>query len=219
MHVFYLHGFASSPDSSKAAFLAARLATHGIALHAPDLNAPDFGTLTTTRMIAQVRAALAEVRPAPVVLVGSSLGAFVAWHVTAQEEAEGQPPAALVLLAPALDFGHHGMTGLSAEQFDAWRRTGWHTFQHYAYGEPRRVHFALFEDAQRYDSWSASVRAGGVVFMGRRDEVVSPAMVERFCAAHPNLRLVWLDDEHQLSASLEDIWRDSAAFLGLDESR
>lgn len=216
MHVFYLHGFASSPDSTKAAFLAERLGPYGVALHTPDLNAPDFATLTPTRMIAQVREALAAVRPAPVALVGSSLGAFVAWHVAAQEEAAGHPPDALVLLAPALDFGHHRMTGLTAGQFDAWRRTGWHTFHHYAYGEPRPVHFGLFEDAQRYDSWRVAVRTRGLVFMGRQDEVVSPEMVGRFCDGHASLRLVWLDDGHQLSNSLETIWRESAAFLALN---
>ncbi len=139
MHVFYLHGFASSPASSKAAFLAGRLAPYGATLHVPDLNAPDFSTHTTTRMVAQVRADLAALRPASAVLVGSSLGAFVAWHVAAQEEASGHPPVALVLLAPALDFGHHRMAGLSDAEFDAWRATGWHTFQHYATGEPALI--------------------------------------------------------------------------------
>ena len=215
MHVVYLHGFASSPDSSKGRWLAGRLAPLGIPLVAPDLNAPDFSTLTTTRMVTQVRQALAALRPAPVVLVGSSLGAFVAWHVASREEADGHPPAALVLLAPALDFGHHRMAGLTDAQFDAWRRTGWHTFHHYAYDAPRRVHFELFEDAQCYDSWRTPVRTRGLVFMGRRDTIVDPAMVERFCAAHPTLRLVWLDDEHQLAGSLETIWAETAAFLGL----
>lgn len=215
MHVFYLHGFASSPASSKAAFLAGRLAPYGATLHVPDLNAPDFSTLTTTRMVAQVRADLAALRPASAVLVGSSLGAFVAWHVAAQEEASGHPPVALVLLAPALDFGHHRMAGLSDAEFDAWRATGWHTFQHYATGEPRRVHYALFDDARRYDSWATPVRTRALALMGRHDAVVSPAMVRRFCDANRNVRLVWLDDDHQLDSSLERIWEESAAFLGL----
>ena len=50
-HLLYLHGFVSSPQSGKAAFLADRLAAHGLALTCPDLNLPDFSTLTVSRMI------------------------------------------------------------------------------------------------------------------------------------------------------------------------
>ena len=42
MHIIYLHGFASSPMSTKAQFLAGRLAARGLTLQCPDLNQPDF---------------------------------------------------------------------------------------------------------------------------------------------------------------------------------
>ena len=54
MHVFYLHGFASSPASTKAARFAERLRARGLTVHCPDLNEPDFSTLTVTRMLEQV---------------------------------------------------------------------------------------------------------------------------------------------------------------------
>ena len=65
-HVFYLHGFASSAQSKKAAFFADRLRPHGIELQCPDFNEPDFATLTASRMIAQVEAALETRPPGPV---------------------------------------------------------------------------------------------------------------------------------------------------------
>ncbi|MCK7491545.1 MAG: hypothetical protein MZW92_07495 [Comamonadaceae bacterium] len=55
-HVFYLHGFASSPESTKAAFFAERLRPHGLGLHCPDFNEPDFEHVTVTRMLGQVDA-------------------------------------------------------------------------------------------------------------------------------------------------------------------
>ena len=54
MQVLYLHGFASSPQSSKATFLARKFAERGIQVIVPDLNEPNFSTLTVTRMLQQV---------------------------------------------------------------------------------------------------------------------------------------------------------------------
>ena len=70
MRVLYLHGFASSAKSSKAAFFASRLAQHGIALETPDFNLPDFSTLTITRMVDQVAASIDGCKGERVVLIG-----------------------------------------------------------------------------------------------------------------------------------------------------
>ncbi len=216
-HLFYLHGFASSPRSGKARYLAGRLAAHGLTLHCPDLNGPDFATLTTTRMLRQVAERLRRLPEAPAVLIGSSLGAFVALHFAerAAAEAPAHPIEKLVLLAPAFDFGTAGMPALGAAGLAGWRRDGWLEMQHHAYGEPRRVHYALYEDAGRYDSRAVRTTVPTLVCHGRRDDVVDPAMVQRFAADRPHVRLVMLDDGHQLGGSLERLWAETAAFLGL----
>jgi uncharacterized protein len=221
MHVFYLHGFASSARSSKAAFFRERLAPRGITLQTPDFNEPDFATLTVTRMLDQVDAAIAALPPGPVVLIGSSLGAFVAWHATARRErgaaaADTHPITALVLLAPALEFGANRMRDLGAEGIARWKATDRLEIFHYGYGETRPVGYALYEDAGHYDSTRATVSTPVLVFQGKRDELVDPHMVERFVASRPSMSLDLLDDDHQLLASLEHIWTRIAAFLRLD---
>ncbi len=223
MHLLYLHGFMSSAQSSKARFFAERFAALGLTVHCPDLNEPDFATLTATRMIGQVHDVLDTLAPGPVALIGSSLGGFVAWHAAASRQAAAERHAGqdrarisrLVLLAPAFDFGRAAMPELGEEGLRQWKDTGWRPFHHYAYGETRRVHYELYEDAQRYDSMTVSVAAPALVFQGRRDTVVDPAMVRRVAAAHPAITLRELDDDHQLHATLDIIWTETVAFLGL----
>ena len=216
MQYVYLHGFASSPASSKAVYLAERLAGVGSVLHLPDLNEPDFSTLTVSRIIAQVSALVAELPPEPVTLFGSSLGAFAALHA-AERRCGGafRPISRLVLLAPAFDFGRAAIGELGAEGMAQWRETGWWELTHYASGTTTRVHYELYADAARYNSFAARRRISTLVLQGDHDEIVDAAMVARWAERRPHVRLVRLDDDHQLAASHERIWRETARFLGL----
>jgi surfactin synthase thioesterase subunit len=81
------------------------------------------------------------------------------------------------------------------------------------------VHFALYSDAERYDTFNARVDLPILIFQGRQDTAVDPATVERWAAPRPNVTLRLLDDDHQLLASLETIWLETAAFLGIRPAR
>jgi hypothetical protein len=215
MHVFYLHGFASSPQSTKAAMVAERLAGHGLTLHCPDFNAPEFPTLTVTRMIDQTRRAIAALPPAPVVLIGSSLGGFVAVHVAALPPAPGSPIERLVLLAPALDFGRSRLRHLGPDGLSRWRETDRLDVFHYGYGKTMPLRYGFQEDSERYDAFALAVPQPMLIYQGRRDEAVDPAMVERYAREHPNVTLQLLDDDHQMVASVPHILDGLERFLGL----
>ena len=212
MHIFYLHGFASSVRSSKATFLAAKLAAFGITLHTPDFNEPDFSTLTITRMIDQVGAAIDALAPGPVALIGSSMGAFVAVQVAVQRPAQIER---LVLLAPALDFGGNRMRSLGTSGLDEWQRSNRLDVFHYGYGRMMSVQYELYLDARRYDCLGAKLAMPIQVFQGKRDDAVDPNTVERWARARPNAELHMLDDGHQLTASIEYIWREMRSFLAI----
>lgn len=223
-HVFYLHGFASSPASSKAVLLAERLWRHGLDLVCPDFNEPDFESMTVTRMLDQVDAALAALPPGPVALIGSSLGGFVAYHSAFRHAAPrgragttDRPIDRLVLLAPAFEFGRMPFGGMTEADLAAWKETGRYEVFHHAENRPRAIGYAIYEDAQRHDSAARVVDTPALVFQGRRDTVVDPAMVQRFAAKRPAMTLRMVDDDHQLGASHEVMWREIAAFLGLCE--
>jgi uncharacterized protein len=212
MHILYLHGFASSAQSSKASFLAARLKEHGVHLDAPDLNQPDFATLTISRMVKQVSEEI-DARPrGDVVLVGSSLGGFVAVQTAL---ARPDRVAKVVLLAPALDFGGNRMRDLGDRGLTEWERTGQLNVFHYGFGRTMSVHYELYRDACGYDCVSASLTMPILIFQGRRDTAVDPEAVERWASSRPNVELHMLDDDHQLLQSLPFVWERMRGFLDL----
>jgi uncharacterized protein len=209
--VIYLHGFASGPASSKATYLGRRLREQGIELQTPDLNLPDFSTLTITRMLEQTRARL-EASPEPQTLIGSSLGGFVAVNAAVQNP---ERVDRLVLMAPALDFGGNRMHKLGNMGLEQWKASGHLPVFHYGYGRVVPVHYELYEDARRYDALNADVRMPILVFQGKRDDAVDPATVDAWARRRPNAELHMLDDDHQLTSSLTFIWERLAAFLNL----
>src|SRR5262245_26112884 len=210
-HVFYLHGFASSAQSTKAGYLAERLEAHGVVVQRPDFNAPDFATMTLTRMLEQVAASLSRLAPGPVLLVGSSLGGTLA--VLAAERFDRV--SHLVLLAPAVMFGKPGHHLLPPERLEAWRRDGAMPFYHYGYGEERLLNVWFYEDSLQYNPMDAQFRQPTLIFQGLRDASVDHRTVERFAALRPNVTLSLLDDDHSLVASLPRIWDGVCAFLEL----
>jgi len=224
--VVYLHGFASGSHSGKATYLGQRLRAKGVEFAAPDLNLPDFSALTVTRMLEQTRALL-DRADRPVTLIGSSLGAFVAVNAAALWP---DRVAKLVLMAPALDFGpstgsgpsraqsrdgDEGLKGPGGADIASWKAAGHLNVFHFGYGRMMPVHYELYADARRYDAMDAVLPMPILVFQGRRDTAVDPVTVEAWSRRRPNVELHMLDDDHQLTASLDYIWAELAAFLDL----
>jgi pimeloyl-ACP methyl ester carboxylesterase len=198
--IVYLHGFASSPDSTKARYFDEQLRRHGRSLICPDLNQPDFETLTMSRMLGQL-AALLDGLGAPATLIGSSLGGTLAVLAAARL---GPRVERLVLMAPAVMFAKPGHHLLPPERIETWRREGALPFFHYGANEERRLDFSFYEDSLQHDA-----------FQGLRDAAVDYRTVEQFARDRSNVTLSLLDDDHQLAASLPRMWLDIEPFLGL----
>ena len=209
MRVVYLHGFASSARSAKATFFAEKLAAKGIEMSVPDLNQPDFSTLTVTRMLKQAGDAI-DAAGEPVALIGSSLGGFVAVQAAVEHAARVQR---IVLLAPALDFDGNRLSELGDRGLDEWKSSNRLDVFHYAYGRMMPVQYELYADARRYSAFDAPLAQPVQVFQGRLDSSVDPDTVARWSAARPNVELHMLDDDHQLVGSLGEIWKQMERFL------
>jgi len=210
--VLYLHGFASSPGSTKVGYFTTRFREHGIEVRTPDFNAPDFRTLTISRMLDRVEAELATTS-GTATLIGSSLGGTLAILAATKDPARVER---LVLLAPAVMFAKPGHHLLPPERVDEWRRRGALPFFHHAYNEERELNVTFYEDSLRHDAFGAAFAQPTLIFQGVHDASVDYRTVEAFAKTRSNVTLSLLDDDHQLIASLPRMWGDMRGFLELD---
>ena len=214
MVVIYLHGFASSPESSKATFLAERFAAAGVKFLCPDLNQPAFSTLTVSRMLQQVEKRISSLPPGEIVLMGSSLGGFVAVEAAARQVGEARHPITrLILLAPAVELEWDSWSEVGPGGIERWRETGGVEVFHYAEDRIHRLEFGFYEDAERYHPASRRLPLPLLIFQGRHDTSVSPHIVQRFAQQQSAATLHMLEDGHQLKNSLEFIWIETVRFL------
>ena len=193
MDLIYLHGFSSAPGGNKGRFVRQWAEGRGIPFHAPDLNLPTFETLTVTAQVEAVEA-LARSLPEPPVLVGSSLGGFVATAVAHR----GTSLRSLVLLAPAI---HFATRRLGHPAWAAYRERGEMEIFHYGQGRTLRLGPDLLRDLPRWQddaAWRIPVPTR--ILHGRADESVPLAESEAYAARNPGAVLEVLEDDHGLLA-------------------
>ena len=212
VNIVYLHGFASSAESKKAAYFSERLRGHGLTLRCPDFNEPGFASLTMTRMLDRLSGELVRFPDGSIALIGSSLGGTLA-ILAAGRFADRVDR--LALLAPAVMFAKPGHHLLPPERVDEWRRKGAWPFFHYGFNEERLLDFAFYTDTLRYDAFETWFTQPTLIFQGLRDASVDYRTVELFARARPSVTLSLLDDDHQMMASLPRIWDDMEPFLEL----
>ena len=233
--ILYLHGFASGPGSAKGRALEERFAARGVALHRADLTPGETGFERSTplTMLAEVERLAAIHRPR--VLMGSSLGGYLAALVASRMASvgaagEGCPGASgehegdaasggplvsnverIVLLAPAFRLFERWRARLSPADEARWRGEGLEVW-HYPSQRNRRLGWGFMEAAAMLPAFP-DVRIPSLCLAGRRDEVVPLEDVERFVALTPTAKLVVLEDGHELLASVDRIFEEAWAFL------
>jgi hypothetical protein len=209
--VLYLHGFASGPSSFKGVRVAAHFAKRGVALERLDLRLPSFERMRLSAMIAAVRSAIGGERDRAV-LLGSSLGGLTASRVAEQDPRV----CALVLLAPAFRLFERWRLRLGEEGWRDWERTGWLETDDYVEKRRSRVDFGFAEDALLADApgggWP-DVRVPVLIVHGRNDATVDVDLSRAWARGKRHVRLVEVDDGHDLAASIDLILRESDAFL------
>jgi uncharacterized protein len=205
LRVIYLHGFASSPESRKAHFFCEQLKEFGFVVNVPDLAEGDFERLTIS---AQLRVIERISGHNPIILIGSSLGGYLAALYAARHSEVDR----LVLLAPAFDFYRLWRAQLGPERLAAWRESGVIRVFHYAAGCELPLAYKFLEDAGQFEPFPDFCQPA-LIFHGNHDSVVPVIYSSEFVEAHANARLVRLESGHELTDVLDAIWHRSRRFL------
>lgn len=213
--IVWMGGFRSDMTSTKAEKLGEAAENEGRAWLRFDYSAHgessgEFSTATLSQWLddslAMIRAETGE-RP---VIVGSSMGGWLALRAAEILAAEGRPLGGLVLIAPAVDFTEELMWAQFPEAIkrQIMEEGVWYRPSEYS-PEPYPITRALIEDGRKHLLMGKSLKFGLPIHIlqGGQDPDVPLAHVETFVAglAQDNVRLTIIPDgNHRLSRD-EDI--------------
>ncbi|MGH1364526.1 MAG: YqiA/YcfP family alpha/beta fold hydrolase [Calditrichia bacterium] len=210
MEYIYLHGFCSGANSYKGSYMRKRFAEKGIELQTPDLNGDDFSTLTLSRQLKQLEQLISKTS-GRVTLMGSSMGAFLAALMAERTEKIEK----LVLLAPAFRFAARYIDRLDPEILQNWREKGYIEVFHYAYAETRRLNYDIVNDARQYDDVSFQKTQPTLLLHGIHDDSVPYSLSIAYMQQNNQASLVLLNTDHQMTDSVEAIWKHISLFLDM----
>ncbi len=223
--VVWLGGFRSDMTATKAAALDGWAAQAGrrfvrfdYAAHGASSGA--FEDYTISAWLADARAVIAAHAGAAPVLVGSSMGGWIASLAARSMAAQGRGATGLVLIAPALDFTEDLLwTKLSEAEKAAMAAAGHLKVPSEYDSRPTVLTMALVEDGRRHLMLGGPIDLGCPVHIlqGGRDPDVPHShafrMLERLPAEGTVLTLI-ADGDHRLSRP-QDIARLVGAVAGM----
>lgn len=206
--ILYLHGFGSSPASQKARYLTQRFAAAGNPIVAADLTPGEdgFERCSPSSMLAIASGLLAGAPP-PHAIIGSSLGGYLAAVAASRDPSIER----LVLLAPAFRLFERWSAKLTANDLAQWEAGG-RAFHHSGSNRMRRLGWQFYEDAVGWPEFPV-VTVPTLCIAGQRDDTVPIEDVAAFVDRTPSARLIAVDDDHSLTASLERIFEEASTFL------
>jgi pimeloyl-ACP methyl ester carboxylesterase len=193
--IVYLHGFASSPQSSKAQFFRRRFTECGVTIDTPRLDEGNFEALTITGQLSVIDRAVAG---SPAILMGSSLGGYLAALYAARHPEIER----LVLLAPAFQFPRRVRQFYSTPIF------------HYGYQRQMPLGYQIVEDAANYEDEPAFPQPA-LILHGINDSAVPASISTAYTAIHPNVTLHLMESGHELTDVLDPMWDLVREFLSM----
>lgn len=213
--MIYLHGFASGNRSTKGVAVERALGNHGVTVEQPDLNLPSFENLSPYLQLKFLQGLLTQ-DPRPTVLIGSSMGGWLATMLAPRRADETNvvpgfaQVKALLLLAPAFELGTRWRQRLDDATWERWQREGSMLHMNLVAKKQLPLHAEFLVEAQTLPQWPGTT-IPTVVIQGRRDDVVPHSTARAWVDQNPHAMLLEVDDDHQLLATIprieDEAWR------------
>jgi pimeloyl-ACP methyl ester carboxylesterase len=206
--ILFLHGFASSGQSTKAQFFREKFsALPQVEFHAFDFNPTpkDFEYMTITGLINRLRQYLLDHDQSNVRIIGSSMGALVGLHYARRFGGVER----MLLLAPAL-FYFSG--GLDEKELERWEKEGVRKVLHYAFQEEIPIRYDHHIDGLYFKPVPPPTSI--TIVHGRNDAVIPIDNSRKYAADFPDqIQLFEVDSDHQLNDRLESLWEHVQRFI------
>lgn len=198
-HIMYLHGLGSGPQSHKGVLVRDHFKALGCSVSLPSITVPNLEQLSPLEAIELVRDEVVARAGGPLVLVGSSFGAFVAIHaVSGMKPSRRGHLRRLVLLAPVFNPWDATSGLLTPERERAWREKGVAPVLDLESGKEVPVHYRFVEELRGLDSRLIELPVPTLIIHGIQDEVVPVSQSQSFAEGRPEVTLELVDDAHQL---------------------
>jgi predicted esterase YcpF (UPF0227 family) len=203
----YLHGFASSPNSSKAKFFEQKLIAQQQKVIVPDLNLGDFTHITLTKQINYLTSMIKSIQT-PIITMGSSMGG-----ITSAILAETHPQIIKqILFAPAFKLKDLWLNDNTLEEIKSWHKLKTKQVMHYGYNQEIDLDYAFCEDLKLHD-YNLKRNLPTLIFHGIHDEVVPVSLSREYASEHSLTKLIELDDDHSVGKNLPDMWLTIKQFI------
>jgi uncharacterized protein len=203
----YFHGFASSAGSRKGTWLQTQFEKQGVHLHLPELTCPSFEQLNFDDALAAWDK-FAESSKIPWNLIGSSMGGYLAARWSQLNPGRVRR---LVLLCPGFDMVERWRKNLGEEAISQWQTTGFRAFQD-AFGQWKQVSYRLLEVAEQHPA-VPEVSCPTLIIHGLSDEVVPIESSRTYSKQRGHVRLIEVEDDHQLLANMSVIETETIRFF------
>ena len=207
--ILFLHGFASSGQSTKAQFFRAKLkAFPQVVFHALDFNPTpkDFEYMTTTGLINRLRQYVLDHGLGSISIIGSSYGGLIALHYAARFGGVEK----MLLLAPGLRWLSGG---LSESELKHWEKAGVDSVLHFAFEKEIPLRYDLHLDGLSYLE-PIPPATPIIIIHGQSDTTVPTDDSRKYAINFPDkVQLIEVNADHDLNDHLEFMWGVAQSFL------